>query len=144
MKENRELTKKYLESIGVLSVDQGADGWTVTRRWKSGSGGVIVSTMKARPNNGSLCVIMSIDGKAKAFALGRLVYAWHLGDVPADAEICFIDGDPKNVSFQNLLMCDAKTARAMRRRSPEEKAKDAAARETAASQYGQSAKRKRS
>ena len=143
MKDNRELTRKYLESIGVLSVDQGTDGWTVTRRWKSGAGGVIASIMKPRPNNGSLSIVMSIDGRQKAFALARLVYAWHIGDVPADAEICFIDGDPKNVTFQNLLMCDAKTARAMRRRSQEEKAKDAAARETPASQYGQQAKKKR-
>lgn len=139
----KDLTKKYLESIGVISVDFGMDGWTVTRRWHTKSGGVVVSTVKPRDNNGSLCLMMSVEGKAKAFALARLVYAWHMADVPGDMEVCFIDGDPKNAALDNLVLLDKKAAYAMKNRTPEQKAKDAAARANAAIQYQREAKRRR-
>lgn len=142
MKNKEPLTRKYLESIGVKCVDFGSDGWTVTRRWKSGSGGVIVSTIRPRPNNGSLSITVSIGGKAKVFSVARFVYAWHIGDVPGDMEVCYLDGDPKNVSLPNLVVCDQKTANAMRRRTQEEKQRDAASRETAAVKYGIEAKKR--
>lgn len=143
MKEKEILTKKYLESIGVISVDLGMDGWSVTRRWKSGSGGVTVTTINPRPNNGSLSLTLSVGGKARVFSLARFVYAWHIADVPGDMEVCFIDGDPQNVSLSNLVMCDRKTASSMRRRTKEQKEKDAADRITAAIRYGAEAKKRR-
>ena len=140
---NRDLSRRYLEMIGVISVDFGMDGWVVTRRRNTKSGGVIVSTVQPRDNNGSLCLVMSVNGSPKIFSLGRFVYAWHMADVPGDMEVCYIDGNPKNAALDNLVLLDQKAAYRMKRRTEEEKARDAEARSSAAVQYQKEAKRKR-
>ena len=119
--KREKMTKSYLESIGIISVDQGSDGeWVVTKRGATRSGGVRTVQIKPRENNGTLSIYMMVDGKTKVLSLARLVYAWHLGDVLPNEEVCFINGNPMDVHFWNLVKMDQKKAFAYRRRTEEE------------------------
>lgn len=82
----RSLSRKYLESIGVCDVSLVDGKWIVTRRYKTKSGGVITSTVSPRPNNGSLAVILSIDGRSTYTSFPRMLYAWRHGSISSDEE----------------------------------------------------------
>ena len=123
--KREKLTKSYLESIGIISVDQYADGlWSVTRRTATRSGGSRTSQIMPRINNGTYTVYLMIRDKVRSFQLARIVYAWHFSDVLPDEEVCFVDGDPLHVFLGNLKKMGQKEAVRYRKRSDEDIAAD--------------------
>ena len=110
----KPLNKSYLEQIGIVAIDQGVGGgWTVTRRTRTRSGGIQTSQINPRNNNGSLSLIIGVNGKAVALSLARVLWVWFFGDLKATDDVCL--KEPNNYSLYNLTKTDTKTAFSLRR-----------------------------
>lgn len=103
------LDRKYLESIGIISVD--IDNKTVDRYNMRSTKVITTSATRSLQNNGKdgdvdyINYIMCIRGKTYSFS--NIVYAWYVGPIPKGFLIDHINGKTSDNSLSNLRIYTA-------------------------------------
>lgn len=113
----KELTRKMLEEMGITEVryDKNAEHqWVVTRNWyykKTKDKKITYPRItEARGKNKYTCpkiylkVQFNYKGKSYAIPLGRFIYAWFKGDVPAGYDVDHINNCPWDNNLDNLQL----------------------------------------
>lgn len=112
----KALTKEMLEEYGITNIDWDykENTWWINRYWHYG----LSKTKKHKriKISKAICkhkytqdkvypvVVFSYNSKIVGIPLGRLIYAWFKGPVPADMDIDHIDNDPFNNRLENLQL----------------------------------------
>lgn len=108
----KSLTKDELINAGITDVFFDGKEWHVKRHWYKSSSKVktdneITITLacgkhKYRPDKYYPKVTFCVKNKRYSIPLSRLIYVWHIGDVPAGYVVDHIDNNSFNNSPENL------------------------------------------
>lgn len=108
MNNRKAITRKELESWGIIKLFYVNDSWHMRRQFiRKGKTYEVVkkeTTMNKKyvyaPPEVRRVFTLSVNGQHKSIQLNRILYAWFIGDIPEGMEV---KGDPENYRGLELI-----------------------------------------